>query len=207
MDTTKTAYLTQARDGLLPSLKLSAVGSLGVSSSLDIREAVLNRNAVLSKGGKYRYSLTRDWGEGDQGLVLWVMLNPSTADALNDDATIRRVVNFSKLWGFEAAAVVNLYAYRATKPSDLWVAAKQGVDIIGPKNDKWIQKEMYHAQRIICAWGNNADFHRPRRVLEILGGHGKKVRALGTTASGHPLHPLRLASDTQPIKWKHPYGG
>lgn len=166
----------------------------------------MNRDAVISKGGKYRYTLTREWGEGDRGLILWVMLNPSTADGLEDDNTIRRVIDFSRRWGFEAAAVVNLYAWRATKPADLWKAARDGHDIIGPKNDKWIAKEMYHAQRVICAWGAHADFHRPGEVLHRLVGHRKPLWILGTTAPGHPLHPLRLAAHTEPIKWKHPYG-
>lgn len=162
----------------------------------------MHRDAVISKGGKYRYTLSRWWKTGERGMLLWVMLNPSTADGTKDDNTIRRVINFSQSWGFEAAVVVNLYAWRATKPKDLWVAAREGNDIIGPKNDKWIRKEVYHAQRVIVAWGNNADFHRPKQVQEILSAHRKKVWALGTTTSGQPLHPLRIASATQPIKWE-----
>jgi hypothetical protein len=161
------------------------------------------RQAVISNGGKYRYTLTRWWRTGDQGMILWVMLNPSTADADKDDNTIRRCISFSRLWGYEAMTVVNLYAYRATKPTELWDRAKQGKDIIGPKNDRWILKEAYHAQRIVVAWGNNADFHRPKVVRKLLG--KKKLYCLGTTASGHPLHPLhplRLHGNTQLQRWK-----
>lgn len=206
MDTTNHAFRTLIAAAGPPFRRLFAAANPAASWWLATKGPALNSNAVISKTGKYRYTLTRDWGTGDHGLILWVMLNPSTADAETDDATIRRIVAFSQLWGFEAAAVVNLYAYRATKPADLWAAAKAGVDIIGPKNDKWITKEVYHAQRIICAWGANADFHRPREVGAILAKHRKKPWILGTTNSGHPLHPLRLAAATQPLKWKHPYG-
>lgn len=164
----------------------------------------MHRDAVITKGGKYRYTLSRWWKTGERGMILWVMLNPSTADGLKDDATIRRVISFSQLWGFEAAVVVNLYAWRATKPKNLWVAKAQGNDIIGPKNDKWIRKEVYHAQRIICAWGGNADFHRPAEVWPLLSSHKKRIWTLGHTTSGQPLHPLRLASNTEPLKWEGP---
>ena len=75
------------------------------------------RQAVLDPTGRYRYFLARDWGNGPR--VAFVMLNPSTADAEKDDATIRRCVGFAKLWGFASLGVVNLYGFRCTSPSRL----------------------------------------------------------------------------------------
>lgn len=163
------------------------------------------RSAVISNGGKYRYTLARWWHmpSFSAGMVLWVMLNPSTADGSVDDNTIRRCINFSRDWGYEAMTVVNLYAYRATKPLDLWQRAQQGKDIIGPKNDKWIRREAYHAQRIILAWGGNSDFARPRTVTEeLLEPYGRRLYCLGYTTAGHPVHPLRLARATKPERWR-----
>jgi hypothetical protein len=157
----------------------------------------IGRAAVISNGGKYRYTLSRWWHQPgfSSGMVLWIMLNPSTADGSVDDNTIRRCIGFSKLWHYEALTVVNLYAYRATKPADK--------DIIGPKNDKWIRKEAYHAQRIILAWGANADFKRSRVVAEeLLSARRRRLYTLGYTTAGHPLHPLRVRSDTEPVRWE-----
>jgi len=75
------------------------------------------RSAVLSDCGTYRYSLTRRWSPGP--LLGWVMLNPSRADALVDDPTIRRCVGFARRWGFAGIVVRNLYALRATDPREL----------------------------------------------------------------------------------------
>jgi hypothetical protein len=165
----------------------------------------IGRAAVISNGGKYRYTLSRWWHQPgfSSGMILWIMLNPSTADGSVDDNTIRRCIGFSKLWHYEALTVVNLYAYRATKPADLWARAQTGKDIIGPKNDKWIRKEAYHAQRIMLAWGANADFRRSRDVTEgLLGARRRRLYTLGYTTAGHPLHPLRVRSDTEPVRWE-----
>lgn len=78
--------------------------------------------AVIAGGGRYLYRLWRSWEKapgGTEGTCLWVMLNPSTADHVQDDPTIRRVVGYSKAWGFTRAEVVNLYAYRTASPADL----------------------------------------------------------------------------------------
>src|SRR5687768_14824465 len=82
----------------------------------------VERDARFSDCGTYRYNLTRLW---DARLirVCWVMLNPSTADQHEDDATIRRCIGFSRSWGAGALTVVNLFAFRATQPRDLWAAA------------------------------------------------------------------------------------
>jgi hypothetical protein len=64
----------------------------------------------------YRYELRRVW-DAQLGLACWVMLNPSTADANEDDPTIRRCVNFARTWGYGGIVVRNLFALRATDPS------------------------------------------------------------------------------------------
>jgi hypothetical protein len=150
--------------------------------------------AVISEDGLYRYRLSRSW-LGVGGAVLFVCLNPSTADAATDDATVRRMMGFARAWGHRELLVGNLFAYRATDPREL----RKLKDPIGPEN----------AERIVAAWGadwmirqGSSMYARsrelrswPRRVWELLSEHGT-VECLGETRHGHPRHPLRLAGDT-----------
>jgi hypothetical protein len=155
------------------------------------------RDAVISEDGVYRYRLTRCWGTGRRSALLWVMLNPSTADDLIDDPTIRRCIAYSTDWGFEALEVVNLYAYRATEPRGLGSAH----DPIGPNNDRFITDAASTAEACVVAWGQTrpmggsftGGFHdaRVRRVLRMI---GDNAMCLGTTADGAPRHPGRVAA-------------
>jgi len=107
--------------------------------------------------GNYRYWLSRAWGDAvtlsgkelPRPYVLWVMLNPSTADASKDDPTIRKCIGFTTRMGFERLVVVNLFAWRATEPREL----TQHVDIIGPRNNEFIKSYAADAAVIVCAWG------------------------------------------------------
>lgn len=148
--------------------------------------------------GVYRYALGRGTGVPT---VAWVMLNPSTADALRDDPTIRKVKKFSRiLTGDETTRiiVVNLYAYRSTNPKGLHTAPR-GVDIIGPMNVVHMGDALHHAHHIVAAWGANkgpfmgaaiASFNR----LALRG--GRVPACLGRTADGSPRHPLMLPYST-----------
>lgn len=109
--------------------------------TLDLGEVALARSAVISEDGLYRYRLDRRWGYGPR--VAWIMLNPSTADSEAEDATSRRVQAFSRRWGFSALTVVNLYAWRATDPTDLWTAQ----DPVGPENDRHIAEVCAYSHR------------------------------------------------------------
>lgn len=158
-------------------------------------------SAALSPDGIYRYSLLRTW-RGDGPLDMWIMLNPSTADATKDDPTIRRCIGFSKSWGSAGLVVVNLYAYRATKPFDLWAAQSRGVDIIGPDTDSWITAHAQTAMgRVICAWGAHGEPRRIAQVVALLRGEGRRPLALGVTQGGQPRHPLYLRGDVEPQSW------
>ena len=89
----------------------------------------MKRSAEISECGKYRWWLRRRWADGP--VVCFVMLNPSTADAEQDDPTIRRCIGFAQAWGCGALEVRNLFPFRATNPADMLKAAKAGVDIRG----------------------------------------------------------------------------
>lgn len=147
-------------------------------------------SAVISNCGKFRYRLGRRWADG--GLALsYVMLNPSTADAEQDDATIRRCIRFAKDHDFNALEVVNLYAFRATDPADL---RKAGYPV-GPENDHQIIQALTESHAVCVAWGANvAGLERPQIVLPLIRRVFATTFCLGITRSGYPAHPLMLPS-------------
>lgn len=160
----------------------------------------MNRSAVLSSdGGLYRYSLRRTWEPG-VAHALFIMLNPSTADATVDDPTIRRCMGFAAEWGLGGIYVANLYAYRATKPADLWRAT----DPVGPDNDQWLHalyvRTRFENGAVIAAWGANA---KPDRVAAVCSSLGP-LDCLGVTKAGAPRHPLYLRADATPTPWSRP---
>lgn len=164
----------------------------------------MNGGADISECGTYRYRLYRDWSE-DGGCCLFVMLNPSTADAEQDDPTIRKCMGFAKRWGYGRIMVVNLFAFRSTKPRGLLDVA----DPVGPDNDVFIREEAEAASRIVFAWGSHLVLEprlstRAWVVRKLLGGHWRKTVVLGRCKDGKPRHPLMLAYDVEP---GHAYSG
>ena len=159
----------------------------------------LTSYAHLSDCGNYRYTLGRRWDEGPT--ATFVMLNPSTADASQDDPTIRRCIGFAKAFGCGGLHVVNLYAFRATKPADLWKAP----DPIGPENDETLRSTFLTAygegSPVIAAWGANADPLRARFVEVIARAAGVTLAALGVTKNSAPRHPLYLPATAAPVPW------
>jgi hypothetical protein len=152
--------------------------------------SAVERHAWIAGGGRYRYELERRWGPGEP--LVWVMLNPSTADAFQDDPTIRRIVRFTVDACHNALLVVNLYALRATDPALMLSDPNR----VGPLNDKVLARAR-HRGPIVAAWGAGA---QPARVFDVLEGPlaGVHVSCLGTTKKGHPRHPLYVPAD-QPL--------
>jgi hypothetical protein len=148
--------------------------------------------AELSACRKYRYALTRRWGDGPQ--VLFVMLNPSTADEVDDDPTIGRCIGFAKSWGFGSLAVGNLFAFRTPSPSLLL----QTTDPVGVDNDHWLGKLQASAELTVAAWGNHGSFHgRGKAVARTLA----SPHVLRLNGTGEPAHPLYIPADTRPMPW------
>lgn len=153
-------------------------------------------SAVISNDGQYRYRLERTWSNGP--VIAWIMLNPSTADAERDDPTIQRIIGYSRRWGFGTALVVNLYAYRATDPGQLW----QVPDPVGPDNDRHLTEALTGVE-VIAAWGAMACGERVRAVLGLHAaapGAGR-LQVLGLTKAGAPKHPLYLPGNLIPTFW------
>jgi hypothetical protein len=155
--------------------------------------------------GNHRYVLRRDW-MGDGGIVNFIMLNPSTADDVFDDATIRRCMGFAKRWGFSGLVVTNLFAYRATRPEDLKALLQtEGGwhQAVGEDNAAHLDREAKNAKAIVCAWGDNCDSlptyanHRDLDVIQTLRIYD--LYCIRHTAKGNPAHPVRERYTEKPM--------
>lgn len=150
------------------------------------------RKVKISKCGKYRYMLMREW---DKSLpkVMFIMLNPSTADGEQDDPTIRRCIGFAKDWGYGGISVFNIFPYISTDPKGIHTSIKPNL-----KNRALIlQNNQAHKLKIL-AWGNNdliSDAH-----IDFIFNNLSGLHCLGLTKLGNPKHPVRLSKDTKPIK-------
>jgi hypothetical protein len=133
------------------------------------------------------------------------MLNPSTADAEEDDPTIRRCMGFAKAWGCGGVNVVNLYAWRATLPSEMFRAQIDELDIVGPENDDYLLacRMASHQDQtpVVAAWGTNARSERVDQVLELL---GPGLQCLGRNQDGSPKHPLYIKGGTRLVPHPEP---
>jgi hypothetical protein len=154
--------------------------------------------ATFDPSRTYRFRLSRTWAP-DAPVVTFVMLNPSTADAHRLDPTVRRCVGFARSRGFGGLEVVNLFAYRATDPSELFHCREP----VGPGNDRAVLDAATGSGLVVAAWGNGGG-HRGRgqEVAELLAGRGVATCALGRTARGHPRHPLYVRADVRPVPWR-----
>ena len=156
-------------------------------------------DAVISRCERYRYLLRRhgDVAHPERGTALFVMLNPSKADATEDDPTIRRCRGFARDWGCSGLVVANLYALRATSPSDLWKAD----DPVGPENDAYLRSLAREYREAVFAWGANAPAERVAEVKAIFEDAGARMWCLGVTKSGAPRHPLYIPKDRELVPW------
>lgn len=160
--------------------------------------------ARFSPCRRYRYTLERIW-DHEGPVANFLMLNPSTADEINNDPTIERQCRRVRRWGLNYGGVIvtNIFAWRSTDPRALYKLD----DPIGPENDDAIVEAAHRSQIVICAWGGTHGG---------LLGRGEAVRkrlAMFTTLhylqmcdNGHPSHPLYLPYDLKPQVWRMDLG-
>lgn len=147
-------------------------------------------------GECYRYWLTRRWGQSDDQIVNFVMMNPSVADASVDDPTIRRCIGFARSWGYGGLVVTNLFALRSTDPMELYHVD----DPVGPLNDEYIARWAGGADLVVAAWGALGVMKgRSAEVLYDLRKRGIVPHAISMTKGGHPGHPLYLPKILRPV--------
>lgn len=166
------------------------------------------RGAVISPNERYRFHLWREVplpliGHpplerfAGRGRVLFVMNNPSKADALEDDPTIRRVMGFASSWGFSRVYVANTNPHRSTDPRRALMPPAAVLDV----NDEWLRRLARECELVVAAWGAASEPVLASRALDTLRYEGP-VHALALTKHGHPKHPLYLRRDLRPVPWK-----
>lgn len=161
------------------------------------------QKTILSTDRQHRYTLWRGQPDilqtnCDLEYINFIGLNPSTADEDADDATIRRLIGFTRSWGYHTFCVTNLFAYRATQPSEMMSCS----DPVGSQNDEWIIKIAARAKLIVVMWGCCGTFlDRDDHVAGLL--HPRPLFCFKTTLTGAPAHPVRLSGKLKPIPYIH----
>ena len=154
----------------------------------------MRSEANFSACRKYRYALWRVWDES-KPYAMFIGLNPSTADEINDDPTVRRCIQFAKDWGYGGLCMSNIFAYRATDPNDM----KEVQEPVGPENDLWLKKLSKDAGIVVAAWGNHGlHLGRSSEVTSFI----PNLKYLKLNKSGEPCHPLYLRSDSLPTAFE-----
>lgn len=172
--------------------------------------------AQFSDDGTRRYVLIRRWahtiGDDDERTMplTWVMLNPSSAGAADDDPTIRKCVGYAKRWGYGGIRVLNLFDYIATDPHDLARQATRS----SPANDQvweewllpWNRQEWTALEvrpDVVVGWGDHGSIdNRDQWAARMFIRAGIEPSCLGVTRAGQPLHPGRTSYDLQRVPWK-----
>lgn len=164
----------------------------------------IHSTAVFSDCERYRYSLVRRWSS--RPLIVYLLMNPSTATEIENDATIERCQRRADAWDRTSArpnggiCILNAFAYRETDSRKLPGLVKQGFDIIGADNDKAIEGACRGAEMVICGWGRPGNLlGRGAAVLGKIRQAGAAPMALGINADGSPKHPLYCSYETQPV--------
>lgn len=162
-------------------------------------QALETRTAHFSTDRAYRYWLKIVWDES-LPLLCVVGLNPSTADEVKDDPTLRRVKGFARSYGLGGVLMLNAFAYRSTDPAGLIPLG----DPCGPENTidnflKWIKE--FNVGMTVAAWGSNITKKPLRYRLEELNAVG--WLCFRKTKTGLPEHPLYLPKDLKPVPWNY----
>jgi hypothetical protein len=168
------------------------------------REPARSDSAYITPDGRYRYHLRRQLADDPTApAMVFIMLNPSTADATTDDATIRRCKGFAEREGYGALEVVNLFAWRATDPQELRTVP----DPVGPDNDRHILAAATRAGTVVAGWGayvlslGMVGAERVGWVAGKLERAGVQLCCLGISGAGQPRHPLMLRADAPLQPW------
>jgi hypothetical protein len=160
-------------------------------------------SATFSPCRTYRYELRRTWKPRARVMV-FVGLNPSTADERTEDPTIRRILGFADDWGFGTLVMLNVFAFRSTDPKVLHARAARRHEVVGPDNDATIRQtfEAHRKGKLVIGWGANGTLlERGREVAAIALAIHRRPECFGLTANGQPKHPLYLAASTKPTRY------
>lgn len=142
--------------------------------------------AIFDKDRKYRFMLWRYWN--DKRRILFIGLNPSTADESQNDPTIRRCIGFAKQWDFGAIYFCNLFSYISTDPKML-----SNVNVLHPQNIYSIKTALSYTSLTIAAWGDGIErIDNGRAIARNIKALIAPSKCFGLTQKGNPKHPLYL---------------
>ncbi|MBC2594895.1 DUF1643 domain-containing protein [Ruficoccus amylovorans] len=161
----------------------------------------MNNPCIFSPGRKYRYMLKHRWDElMPENTLLWIGLNPSTADENVLDPTLRRIKAFSVREGYSAFIMCNLFAFRATNPKDMLAQS----DPVGPWNDGHILDFLAACRgKVVACWGTDGNHHnRAEIVMRLLRLHSAEILCLGRNLNKTPKHPLYVKGDAPLVPYK-----
>lgn len=154
----------------------------------------MEKSAVISKCGKYRYLLSRVWDK-KKGLITFTGLNPSTADAKIDDRTVLKCIMHAKRFGAGGFLMVNEFAFRSTDPNKLKKITGALIKVVGPENDRYIKEANERASIRVVMWGAMGRLNnRDREVIDLI---PRPIFCFGLTQEGMPRHPLYMKNDTK----------
>lgn len=183
---------------------------------------VIQRSAMISNCENFRWSLTRRWD--DRPMLTVVMFNPSTADGLEDDPTIRTLCKrASRTWGFGGIMVVNVIPLRSPDPRDAiafmgrwrhWDMDSWAV----LRNEQIVTDTVRQAGAVLIAWGALASLsleaegyltHLREEIEGAAEEAGIPIYCMGRTDGGMPKHPLargkhRVPDDAPLVPWRRP---
>lgn len=165
----------------------------GVSPYTD---SMMQKAAELSADEVYRYKLSRIW-QADGNHILFIMINPSTASATEDDRTINKLLEITKLWGYDGFHVGNLYPYRSSKPADLKTV--QIPDDVHERNVKSVAEMASAATLVVYAWGTKGPDERQKEPAWLRAIMEREVYCIGTSVKGVPKHPNQWGPNVTPI--------
>lgn len=171
---------------------------------------LMSCGADFSPCRTWRYSLWRKFESFDEStqnrMLMFIGLNPSTADETEDDPTVRRCIRFAKDWGYNGLYMLNAYGYRATNPHDMKRIIKEhgSAAAVGEGNNAALTQKGVCSDMIIAAWGNHCELGREREICELI---ARPIYCLGKTKSGRPKHPIYLRADTKPELFYFPSAG
>ena len=161
--------------------------------------------ARFSQDRRYRYQLTRRVGFGDR-TVAFVMLNPSTANEVRNDRTVRRCINYANAWEYGWLIVTNVSPLRATDPRVMLAAGPEPAEV-QRENDRAILEAASIADLVVAAYGADGSAEgRAEHVVNLLTSAGVTVMCLGLTKEGAPRHPLYLRRSAEPFVFRSPPG-
>ena len=153
----------------------------------------METHAELSNCRKYRYALWRTWDKS-KDKVMFIGLNPSTADEVEDDRTISRCISYAKQWSYGGIIMANLFAFRTSSPAEMMASS----DPVGPENDRWLRTLASEAPMIVAMWGNSGTFrNRALEVTKIF----PELKCLRVTGAGQPHHTRGLPNGLLPVPY------